>query len=152
MFVTKKKHNEAIKRVQQDVDQLRAVVITLHGERAYFAALDTLNEPVKSFLDDDETTDTIGDLLLETEVHTGDATPLHPIETVDETAKKKLVMPSRKEYDERVLKAIQMFKENHPRSEVERVLNVSRKTARNYLKMAISKRKVKKADYEKLNK
>lgn len=151
MFVTKKKYNEDVKRLRSDIDNLRAVIIEIHGERAYFAALDRMNEPVKTLLDEDDADTALGDFL-ESEIRTNDATPLQPIETVDESGVKKLNMPSRKEYEDRVDQAIKLFMDRKTRSFVEKKLGVSRKTARKYLQMAIQKRKVKKADYETLNK
>lgn len=151
MFVLKKTHDEAVKKLRSDIDNLRAVVIEIHGERAYFAALDRMNEPVETLLDEHEADTVLGDFL-ESEIRTNDATPLQPIETVNDDGAKKLNMPSRKEYDDRVNAAIKMFMDRKTRSFVEKKLGVSRKTARKYLQMAIQKRKVKKADYETLNK
>lgn len=148
MFVTRKKYNQDIEALRSDIDRVRAVVVEIHGEKAYFEALDRINKQ-PSMLDED---DTAAGNFLETEVKTNDATPLQPIETVDIDGKKKLVMPSRAEYDDRVKQAIKLFRENHPRSEVERILNVSRKTARKYLQMAIAKRQVSKKKYDELNK
>lgn len=147
MFVTRKKYNQDVESLRSDIDRVRAVVVEIHGEKAYFEALDRINNQ-SSILDDD----TAAGNFLETEVKTNDATPLQPVETVDEKGNKKISLPSRAEYDDRVKEAIKLFRENHPRSEVERILNVSRKTARKYLQMAIAKRQVAKSKYEQLNK
>jgi len=63
----------------------------------------------------------------------------------------KKPLPSRSEYNERLEEAIRLFRANKNRSEVEKILDVSRKTARKYLQIAIRKRKVKKSDYDTLN-
>lgn len=59
--------------------------------------------------------------------------------------------PPRGEYDERLKTAIEMFLARKNISQVEKALDVSRKTARKYLRIAIQKRKIKKSDYAELN-
>lgn len=67
----------------------------------------------------------------------------------DEPDKKPL--PSRKEYDDRVNAAIEKFRAGKNVSQVMVELHVAKKTARRYLKIALAKRKVKKADFDELN-
>jgi response regulator of citrate/malate metabolism len=63
----------------------------------------------------------------------------------------KKPLPPRSEYDARVNEAIELFRQRKNRTQVEKALDVSRKTARKYLQIAIAKRKVKKSDYDTLN-
>lgn len=75
-----------------------------------------------------------------------------PVPTVATEQPRKLKMPPRSEAEERLQKAIDMFQKNHNRSYVQKRLDVTRKTAKRYLDIALQKRKIKKADYEALNK
>ena len=77
-------------------------------------------------------------------------TPLpNPILNNDEPDKKPL--PSRKEYNDRVNAAIEKFRAGKNVSKVMVELHVAKKTARRYLKIGVAKRKIKKADFDKLN-
>jgi response regulator of citrate/malate metabolism len=74
-------------------------------------------------------------------------TPVAPY--LAETEKTQL--PPRSEYDDRVKTAIEKFRAGKNVSQVMVELHVAKKTARRYLKIAVEKRKVKKADFDNLN-
>ena len=130
LFVTEKKHNQVVARLRSEVGELRLIVKAAIGEKAY-------NKAVKNV-----------DKLL-------DGQGLDSINLEYEDLKNPLLdankLPSRAEYDDRLKTAIQLFQDKHPVSEVAVKLAVARKTARRYLKIAIEKRKVRKADYDELN-
>lgn len=69
---------------------------------------------------------------------------------LDENDDKKS-LPSRAEYEDRVNEAIKLFMARKNASYVAKQLDVAKKTARRYLKIAVAKRKVKKSDFETLN-
>lgn len=71
----------------------------------------------------------------------------HPLfATTDKTQ-----LPPRSEYDDRLKLAIEKFRAGKNVSQVMVELHVAKKTARRYLKIALAKRKVKKADFDQLN-
>ena len=130
LFVTEKKHNQVVARLRSEVGELRLIVKMAVGEKAY-------NDAVKKV---DELTDGGG---------------LDSINLEYEDLKNPLLddnkLPSRAEYDDRLATAIKLFQDKHPVSEVATKLVVAKKTARRYLKIAVAKRKVRKADYDDLN-
>ncbi len=136
MFVTKKKYNKDIAKLRSEVSDIRTVFVQVVGAKKYAQAVQELED--KGFLNDDTSLENfeLGFEDLENPI-------LHDKPTTS--------LPPRSEYDERVEEAIKLFQKKHTRSDVERLLRVSRKTARKYLNIAINKRKVKKADYDTLN-
>lgn len=130
MFVTSKKYNADMARLRGEVGELRLIVKAAVGEKAY-------NKAVKSV---DKMTDGKGldDINLEYEELS------NPLLDANK-------LPPRAEYDDRVARAIELFQANHPVSEVAVKLAVAKKTARRYLKIALTKRKIKKADFDTLN-
>lgn len=135
MFVTKGKYNRDIAAKNAKIHELETLVDQLTEKQREVA-----ERKAEKVLENE--------ISLENTTLEYEETPVNPILS----DKKTLNMPPRSEYNERLEKAIKLFQENHPRSEVERIIGVSRKTARKYLQIAIRKRKVKKADYEALNK
>lgn len=145
MFVTRHKHNQVVrgyqnqvKRLNETIERQRDEIFKLRGvdsiEDELDAGLAAINEPQ----------------FIETPV---ESPSLHPVEVVDpEKPANKLEMPPRSEYENRLKEAMRLFRENHPRSEVERLLNVSRNTARKYLRIARDKRRISAKRYEELNK
>jgi response regulator of citrate/malate metabolism len=130
LFVTEKKYLRDTAKLRREVGELRLIVRAAIGAKKYDQAVKTVDKMI-----DDNGLDSIN---LEYE-------DLHnPI--LDDNK-----LPSRSEYNDRVETAIKMFQDRHPVSEVAIKLAVAKKTARRYLKIAVAKRKIKKADYDDLN-
>lgn len=136
MFVTKKKYNKDIAKLRSEVSDLRTVFVEVVGGKKYTEAVKKLEE--KGFLNDETSLENF---------ELGYEDLENPVLRDENTGN----LPPRSEYNERVEEAIKLFQKKHTRSDVERLLRVSRKTARKYLNIAINKRKVKKADYDTLN-
>lgn len=136
MFVSSKKYNRDIAKLKTELGDLRSVVVEIVGGKTYTKAVEKLQK--KGFLNDE---------------HSLENFPLEfeDLENPVLRDESKTQLPPRSEYNERLEEAIKLFQKKHTRSDVERLLRVSRKTARKYLNIAISKRKVKKADYDTLN-
>lgn len=130
MFVTTKKYNQDTAKLRAEVGELRLIVRTAIGEKAYLKAVKDVDAKL-----DGGGLDSVN---LEFE-ETGNA-------LFDDNK-----LPPRSEYNDRLERAIQLFQDRHPVSEVAVKLLVAKKTARRYLKIALAKRKIKKADFEELN-
>lgn len=130
MFVTSKKHNVDLARARQEISELRLILRAALGEKAYGKALKQV----------DKTLD--GNGLADYELQ---------FEEISNPLLDENKLPPRSEYNERLEQAIAMFQDNHPVSAVAVKLAVAKKTARRYLKIALTKRKIKKADFEALN-
>lgn len=130
MFVTTKKYNADTARLRGEVGELRLIVRTALGEKAYAKAVKKLDAQL-------------------------DGGGLDSVNLEYEELSNPLLddnkLPPRSEYDDRLAAAIKMFQDKHPVSEVAVKLTVAKKTARRYLKIALAKRKVKKADFDELN-
>lgn len=141
MFVTKKQHNTEIGKLRGQIDEMRAIIIEFVGADQYMELVKKTNEPLADLMDDD-TPDTSAGNFLDDEPKADTITA-----PIDETKK----LPSRAEYDERVKSAIEKFRAGKNVSTVMVELHIAKKTARRYLKIALAKRKVKKADFDNLN-
>lgn len=133
MFVTTKKYNKDIADYRREVAELRLILRAGLGEKQYIEAVKTVDSAL-----DGKGLDSIN---LEYEELS------NPLINDTETGK----LPPRSEYDERLATAIKLFQDRHPVSEVAVKLAVAKKTARRYLKVAVAKRKIKKADFDELN-
>lgn len=130
MFVTTKKYNADMASVKSQVGELRLILQAAVGAKSYERAIKKVDK-----LTDGKGLDSIN---LEYEEMS------NPLLDANK-------LPPRAEYDERVATAIKLFQDRHPVSEVATKLMVAKKTARRYLRIAIVKRKVKKADFDELN-
>jgi len=131
MFITSNKFNKETAKLRSEIGELRLILKAAIGEKQYIKATKNVDATIDG--------GGLSGMNLEYEELSN---PL-----LDENK-----LPPRSEYNDRLDVAIKLFMENHPVSEVATKLSVARKTARRYLRIAIEKRKVKKGDYDKLNK
>lgn len=137
MFVSTNKFNKMKAELSREISDLRVIVVEIVGGKKFQEAIKRLEN--KGLLSEENSLENY-----ELAFEDLENPALH-----DKDEPKKL--PSRKEYDARVEEAIKLFQARKNRSDVERLLQVSRKTARKYLNIAIAKRKVRKADFDELN-
>lgn len=139
MFVLRSTHNRIVRQKDEMIRELN-----LKLEQLTEKQLESVEKKVEKVKENEVTLD---NTLLEFE-----ETPIPQAVLTSKGTPRKLKMPARSEAEERLQKAIDMFQKRHNRSYVQKRLDVSRKTAKRYLDIALQKRKIKKADYEALNK
>lgn len=146
MFVTRKKHQSMIDSYRRQISTLDEKVLELEIENLKLRGEKRVDEKPPVTLENTPVE------FEETPVakHSSQAAQ-KPVETAA-PVESGLQMPPRSEYEDRIKAAMKLFRENHPRSEVERLLNVSRNTARKYLRMARDKKRISAKRYDELNK
>lgn len=136
MFVLKSTHEREVNRLRTEIRDLTDIV-----ENVSPSELARANKRVE------KVREKRAEMLAGSLEYEETPTPSYLNDTTDE----KTQLPPRSEYDDRLKTAIEKFRAGKNVSQVMVELHVAKKTARRYLKIALAKRKVKKADFDQLN-